>query len=194
MQGNRFARALRLCCLALLSVSAVAQVRVAGTVIAMAPVGTSNTISLTASAPGGVQFNLVPLGVSPGNQPVSISASWDLVNSLDWVSFVAYFDDPTTALQAGINASIPSSAVSGAYTCVNAKGTLYSSGTGSFTSTVLSDRGPNASLLLMRQNINGSWKTSSSCTLNLSISLAGRPQQPAGTYTGTLHIVVRATP
>src|SRR5512146_74511 len=123
MQRVGFAVTVWLCCLALVPVGTLAQVRIAGAAAPLAAPGPApNTLSLSASAPGGVLFNLVPLGNSPGNQPVSISASWDLVDTLDWVWFVAYFDDATAALQAGNKHLIPSAAVSGTYNCINAKG------------------------------------------------------------------------
>ncbi len=144
------------------------------------PVG-SLAVSVTPSA---VSFTLVSKGTATGSSAINVTTSWSKTTCSPTctVNLYGYFTSSTSALTAGTGGSIATSAVLGkvptgtptAYTAFTQTGVFGAAG---------------ASLLLFSQAISGqASKTSRTDALSLEINLSGQPQQPAGTYTGTLYI------
>ncbi len=134
-----------------------------------------------------VNFTLLAGGVANGDNPVPVTASWNLnPGSVGSVTLYAYFDIPAQALSDGTNA-IPAANVLGRYT--TGAPTIFT------PITQTSPVGPaGASLLLFTETITGAnkVKTRGPENLELEIDLTTLPNQPAGTYTGTLRLQARA--
>ena len=141
--------------------------------------------SLTVSvSPASVSFSLVSHGVAAASGAIEITTAWAATtcSSTCTVNLYAYFTSSTAALSASTGGDIPSSAVLGQVP--TGSPTTYTA----FTQTgVFGAAG--ASLLLFSDVISThTAKTSRTDALNLEINLSGQPQQPAGSYTGTLNI------
>jgi hypothetical protein len=145
-----------------------------------------NSLSVTIAA-GSVQSipSLTDNAVNDFPTPVTIQTQWDVnpgqVNS---ISLVAYFTTPSQAL-AGGTAQIPSSRVLGRMT--TGLPTTYTP----FTQAALAGVGTaGGSLVLFSDNIIGTNKGILTRTDNLALQLdlAGFPDLPVGTYSGTLNI------
>jgi hypothetical protein len=145
-----------------------------------------NSLSVTIAA-GSVQSipSLTDNAVNDFPTPVTIQTQWDVnpgqVNS---ISLVAYFTTPSQAL-AGGTVQIPSSRVLGRMT--TGLPTTYTP----FTQAALAGVGTaGGSLVLFSDNIIGTNKGILTRTDNLSLQLdlAGFPDLPVGTYSGTLNI------
>jgi len=148
--------------------------------------------SLTVAAtPSAVNFALVAGGTATGSAPVAITTTWVMSGSRSTVTLTGYFSSATAALTSGGSSpvNIPTSEVFGQVT--TGAPTTYTAFTQSPTGTALGVAG--ASLVLFQQAISGTNRASNrSDNLNLQINLAGQPQLPAGTYTGTLNLQAQA--
>jgi hypothetical protein len=145
-----------------------------------------NSLSVTIAA-GSVQSipSLTDNAVNDFPTPVTIQTQWDVnpgqVNS---ISLVAYFTTPSQAL-AGGTVQIPSSRVLGRMT--TGLPTTYTP----FTQAAMAGVGTaGGSLVLFSDNIIGTNKGILTRTDNLALQLdlAGFPDLPVGTYSGTLNI------
>ncbi len=142
----------------------------------------SLSVSLTGAT--SVSFTLTAGGVAAGDNPVDIQTSWVLRPSRTAVTLAGYFDTTSALTDPGPpSASIDSANVLGQVT--TGTPTSFTA----FTQTVTGVGTPGASLELFTETITGSNKNASRTdSLNLEIDLTSAPQQPAGDYTGTLHI------
>lgn len=141
------------------------------------------SISVSAS-PSSVSFSLVSNGVATGSSAINITTSWSATLCLFTctVNLYGYFANSSAALSAGTGGNIPSSAVLGEVP--TGSPTTYTAFT---QSNPLGGAG--ASLQLFSQSIFlYTGDSSRTDALSLEINLNGTPQQPAGTYTGTLYI------
>jgi hypothetical protein len=141
----------------------------------------SSSITVTA-APGLVNFNLPPSGVSNGSVPVSITTSWVLPILFGQVTEYAYFASPAAALADGVGDNIPSANVSGSFDG------------GAFTAFAgTSPFAAGSSMTLFNQFVLILFNASATRTdtLNLRIDTTGLGL-PAATYTGVLHIQAQA--
>ena len=141
----------------------------------------SLAVSVTPSA---VSFTLVSKGTATGSSAINVTTSWNSTTCSPTctVNLYGYFTSSTSALTAATGGSIATSEVLGkvptgtptAFTAFTQTGVFGAAG---------------ASLLLFSQAISGqASKTSRTDALSLEINLSSQPQQPAGTYTGTLYI------
>ena len=150
-----------------------------------ATLGESLTVAAT---PSTVAIPLVSGGTATGTSPVAITTNWVLSASRTAVTLVGYFSSATAALTDGAATpdNIPASEVLGQVT------------TGTPTSfTAFTQTAPlgaaGAGLTLFTQALTETNRTANRTdNLNLEINLAGQPQLPAGTYTGTLNIQAQA--
>lgn len=144
------------------------------------PVG---SISVAVS-PSSVNFTLVSNGTASGSSAINITTSWSATLCLFTctVNLYGFFNSSSAALSAGTGGDIPSSAVLGEVP--TGTPTTYTAFT---QSNPLGGAG--ASLLLFSQSIFlYTGNSSRTDALSLQIDLSGIPQQPAGTYSGTLYI------
>jgi len=147
--------------------------------------------SLTVTLPGAnsVSFTLTPGVATAGNNSVPITTSWVVKPNRGAVTLVGYFDTPASALHNATapGADIASSLVLGKVTGAEPGGTTTFT---AFTGGPISGIGTaGASLQLFSEGIDGTNKNKTRTdTLFLEIDLTSVPQQPAGDYTGTLHI------
>ena len=147
----------------------------------------SLTESLTVTVTGGstVNFNLVAGTAAPGDIPVTIQTVWVLRPNRAAVSLVGYFDTPASALR---DAGPPVADIAAA----NVKGRVGTGTPTSFTAFTQNAIGgvgtAGASLELFTESVLGNNKNKTRTdNLDLEIDLTGT-DQPAGTYTGILHI------
>jgi hypothetical protein len=166
--------------------------------IGLASAGTSIALSATKAAsvsvslPGGNSASLPGALVTGPNDfsPIPVTTSWEVdPQRTSAVALVAYFEQPARAL-AGAGAAIPSSAV---------LGRVPSGGPKTFAPFVaapLSAGGTTAgtaggTLVLFTQAISGGNAVGGrSDDLQVRIDLTGAPELPAGSYTGTLDLLV----
>jgi hypothetical protein len=150
-----------------------------------ATLGESLTVAATPSA---VAIPLVAGGTATGTSPVAITTTWVLSASRTAVTLVGYFASATVALTDGATTpdNIPASEVLGQVT--TGTPTSFTA----FTQTAhVGTAG--AGLTLFTQALSGASRTANRTdNLNLEINLAGQPQLPAGSYTGTLNIQAQA--
>jgi hypothetical protein len=144
------------------------------------PVG---SISVSAT-PSSVSFSLVTNGVASGSSAINITTTWTSTLCLFTctVNLYAYFSSASAALSATTGGAIPSSAV---------LGEVPTGTPTTFTAFTQSNPlgGAGASLQLYSQSIVlYTGDSSRTDALSLEINLNGTPQQPAGTYSGTLYI------
>jgi hypothetical protein len=139
----------------------------------VAILGTSIGIS---AAPGTVNFNLVPGGVSNGSSAITVRTDWNLTPSMGWVTLYSYFSSAPAALTNGAGSNIPSANVLGS---PNAGALTPFTGNSPFAA--------GSSVTIYTQKVTGnSRQVTRNDTLALQINLAGLTL-PAGTYTGILH-------
>lgn len=173
-----------LCMEELLALTAGAQaVRVNRQRLTALPDTAVSSLSVSVT-PSEVSFTLVSNGVAKGSSAISVTTAWNATTCAPTctVNLYGYFTSATSALTGGTGGSIPSSAVLGQVP--TGKPTTYTA----FTQTGPFG-GSAASLFLFSQSITGhASKTSRTDALSLEIDLSGHPQQPAGSYTGTLYI------
>lgn len=134
-------------------------------------------------SPSSVNFSLVSNGVATGSSAIQVTTTWNSTLCLltCTVNLYGYFADPSAALSAGTVGNIPSSAVLGQ--APTGTPTAYTTFT---QSNPLGGAG--ASLLLFSQSIfllTGNSSRTDALSLEINLS---QPQQPAGTYSGTLYI------
>ena len=176
--------ALLICCLTgFLPASAVPQVVRVGA-RKVRPDTSVSALSVSAS-PASVSFQLQSKGVATGSSAVAVTTTWGGAVCLATctIKLYGYFSNANAALSGGSPVvNIPTSEVLGQVTT----GTPTT-----FTSFTQSGPlgGAGASLLLFTQTF-ALVATAGSRTdaLNLEINLAGQPQLPAGSYSGTLFI------
>jgi hypothetical protein len=142
-----------------------------------------NSLSVSVS-PSFVNFTLVSNGTATGSSAIQVTTTWSATLCI-WtctVNLYAYFANASSALSAATGGDIPSSAVLGEVP--TGTPTTYTAFT---QSNPLGGAG--ASLLLFSQTADiYTGNTSRTDALSLEINLSGQPQQPAGSYTGTLYI------
>ena len=150
-----------------------------------ATLGESLTVAAT---PATVNIPLVSGGTAAGSSPVAITTTWVLSASRTAVTLVGFFSSAAAALTNGASTptNIPASEVLGQVT--TGSPTTFTA----FTQTA--PLGPaGAGLLLFNQSLTATNRTANRTdNLNLEINLAGQPQLPSGTYTGTLNIQAQA--
>lgn len=134
-----------------------------------------------------VNFTLLAGGVANGDNPVPVTTSWNLnPGAVGAVTLYAYFDIPAQALTDGTN-TIPSSKVLGRF--ATGAPTIFT------PITQTNPVGPaGGTVLLFTEAVTGAnkVKTRGPENLELDIDLTTLPNQPAGTYTGTLRLQVQA--
>ena len=135
----------------------------------------TGTLGVTAT-PSTVNFALVKGGVATGSSGITIVTS-AAIGLAATISLYAYFTT-TSALNDGNGATIPSSHVLGQCSTGSPTGFTAFSQTGPFAT--------GSSLQIYSQAFLLVLFGSRSDVLNLQIDLTSLPQQPAGTYTGTL--------
>jgi hypothetical protein len=143
------------------------------------------TLTVTTGGVSIVNFTLVPGGVAAGDAAVPITTSWVLKPNRGPLTLLAYFDttdalteatDPGTHIVVGdvlgrVSTGTP---------------TIFTAFTGGAVSGIGT---AGASLELFSVGITGANKNDSwTGNLELEIDLTSALQQPAGSYTGTLHI------
>jgi hypothetical protein len=139
-------------------------------------------ITLSAT-PASVSITLTPHGSALATSPISIQ-SYMVIGVLSTVKLYAYF--PTTsALTSASGDSIPSSAVYGQ--CSTGTPTSFTA----FTQTSPYAAGSSLAIYEM-DNVLAALGYSRTDTLSLKIDLSGLPQQPAGSYSGTLILEAQA--
>lgn len=147
--------------------------------------------SLAVSLPGvtTVNFTLVAGAAASGDSSVLITTTWVLRANRGTVKLVGYFDTTNALTDAGPPAaSIDVANVFGQVT--TGTPTTFTA----FTQSVIGIGTAGASLELFSETITGVNKNKTRTdTLDLQIDLTTAPQQPAGTYTGTLRIRAIAT-
>lgn len=154
-----------------------------------ATLGESLTVAATPSA---VNIPLVSGGTGTGSSPVAITTTWVLSATRTAVVLVGYFASTTAALTDGAATpdNIPSSEVLGQVTTGTPTSFTAFTQTAA-TTTPLGTAG--GGLTLFTQALSGANRTANRTdNLNLEINLAGQPQLPAGSYTGTLNIQAQA--
>jgi hypothetical protein len=150
----------------------------------------TGTLGATVS-PASINFALSPAGVSVGSPPVTITTSWAGVSgALILLNVYGYFSSPTQALVNSVDSSfgIPPSSVLGLVSGANGIVPSYTafnqitpfSGASGLNMVALGN--------LITIGANGSFTNG----LTLEIDLTSQPTLPAGTYNGSLNIVVQA--
>jgi len=148
----------------------------------------TKTSSLTVAIGSGTSMNFTLLqgAIANGSTAAQITSSWNVnPGKTGTVRLYAYFDTPSAAL-AGATQNIASTYVEGRVT--TGVPTTYT------PITQTTPVGPaGGSLLLFSETITGGNKNKTRVdNLDLRINLTSSPPLAAGTYTGTLRIVVRA--
>jgi len=146
------------------------------------------SLSVTLTGATSVSFNLTPGGVAAGNTAVPIQTSWVLKPNRTAVTLVGYFDIPANALT---NAGPPLTYITSSLVLGEVTGTEPGRTTTftAFTQTITGIGPAGGSLQLFSEPIGGGNKVKTrDDTLALEIDLSSVPLQPAGDYTGTLHI------
>jgi hypothetical protein len=140
----------------------------------------AETLTVAAS-PATVNFALLPSGVAPGDNPVSITTQWALASTRTKLAVWAYFSS-TTALNNGAGNNIPNTSVSGN---PDGAGMATFSATDPFNG--LATGVQVYSTAIAAANVNSTHTDS----LALQIDTTGL-NLPAGTYTGVLNIEAQA--
>lgn len=170
----------------ILPVTASAQIPLTGVqnVSLNANLPESLTISLTGAF--SVTFDpLLPATVTAGSVPVGVQTIWVLNPSRGFVKLVGYFSSPDALTEPIGPSNINVANVLGKLAGGTGSTTVFTP----FTGTVGGIGIPGASLLLFNEPIGGGNKNRNRIdSLDLEIDLGSVPQQPAGVYTGTLHI------
>ncbi len=183
-----FTRCAALAALALWPAPLGAQIGLASATAAMA-LSASKVASVSVSLPGGSSATLPGALVTGPNDftPVAVTTSWDVDPArAAAVALVAYFAQPARAL-VGPQAAIPSAAVYGRVPTGGPKsfapftGAAVTAGPGTAGGT----------LVLFTQTISDANALGGrSDDLQVRIDLTGAPELPAGSYTGTLNLLV----
>lgn len=160
----------------------------ASTVTLTATLPESLTIAAT---PANVTFALTAGATTNGNAPVVITTNWVLNGSRTSVTLTGWFSSATQAM-AGTGSSpayIPSSEIFGQVT--TGAPTSFTAFTATTSGGALGVSG--ASLVLFTATVDSTHRNiTRTDNLNLQIQLAGQPQLPADTYTGTLNLQAQA--
>ncbi|MDQ3138519.1 MAG: hypothetical protein M3Q93_13155 [Gemmatimonadota bacterium] len=148
--------------------------------------------SVSVSLPGGGSVTLPGALVTGPNDftPIPVTTAWDVDPAQTGsVKLVGYFDHPTRAL-AGPGATIPSAAVYGRVPTGGPKG--FAPFTGAAVTaghTMAGSAG--GTLVLFTQTISGPNAVGGrSDDLQVRIDLTDAPELPAGSYAGTLNLLV----
>lgn len=165
-------------------------IRVARPAAVLTPELEVKSLSVTVSTPS-VSFQLQTGKVAVGTPTLSVTTMWGSANckltKICTINMYGYFSSATAALSGGSPvAHIPSSEVLGEMT--TGLPTTYTSFTqsGPFG-------GAGASLELFTDSMTARTRGGSRTdSLNLEINLAGQPELPAGTYTGTLWLIAES--
>lgn len=177
--------------LALWPASADAQIGLASASATVA-LSATKASSVSVSLPGGNAATLPGALVTGPNDfsPFPVTTAWDVDPAhTSAVALVAYFDQPARAL-IGPQAAIPSTAVYGRVPTGGPKS--FSPFTGAALVAGQARAGTaGGTLVLFTQAISGANPLGGrSDDLQVRIDLSGAPDLPAGTYTGTLNLLV----
>ena len=186
-----FTRCAALAALALWPASAGAQIGLASASTTVA-LSATKAASVSVSLPGGNAATLPGALVTGPNEfaPLPVTTSWDVDPAhTAAVALVAFFDQPARAL-VGPLAAIPSSAVYGRVPTGGPKS--FSPFTGAARAmgpTLVGTAG--GTLVLFTQTISDANSLGRrSDDLQVRIDLSGAPELPAGSYTGTINLLV----
>lgn len=130
-----------------------------------------------------VSFSLVPRSTAPGTPSVTVTTTYYGTGSTATLQLYGYFNSSTAALSNGGAYDIPSSAVLGQVTTGLPTSYEPFSQTTPFGAAGAGLELVNTTITPIFDNI---FYGQRSDVLNLEIDLAGVPDLPAGTYTGTL--------
>lgn len=137
------------------------------------------SVTVTA-APAFVNFRLISQGVTAGSNGVGVTTTWTGLRRLCKLNLYGYFSGAGAALSGGSPpVNIPTSAV---------LGQMSTGFPSEYTPFAQSNPIAGASLLLYCELFMIGGYGTRTDTLNMEINLAGLPQLPAGTYTGTLYL------
>jgi len=183
-----FTRCAALAALAIWPAPLGAQIGLASATAAIA-LSATKVASVSVSLPGGSSATLPGALVTGPNDftPVAVTTSWDVDPArAAAVALVAYFAQPARAL-AGPQAAIPSAAVHGRVPTGGPKS--FAPFTGAAVTAGAGTAG--GTLVLFTQTISDANALGGrSDDLQVRIDLTGAPELPAGSYTGTLNLLV----
>ena len=168
-----------------------AQVGLASAPTAVA-LSATKAASVSVSLPGGSSATLPGALVTGPNDftPIPVSTSWEVdPQRTAAVALVAYFGQPARAL-AGAAAAIPSTAVLGRVPTGGPKSFTPFTGSPVAAGSALAGA-TGGTLVLFTQAISDANAVGGrSDNLQVRIDLTGAPELPAGSYTGTLNLLV----
>jgi hypothetical protein len=191
VSSGMFTRCVVLAALALWPASLGAQIGLASASASIA-LSATKVASVSVSLPGGNSASLPGALVTGPNDftPLAVTTSWDVDPARTAaVALVGYFDQPARAL-VGPQAAIPSSAVYGRVPTGGPKSFAPFTGAAvTAGSTMAGTAG--GTLVLFTQTISDvNALGGRSDDLQVRIDLTGAPELPAGSYTGTLNLLV----
>ena len=186
-----FTRCAALAALAFWPASLGAQIGLASATTAVA-LSATKVASVSVSLPGGNSATLPGALVTGPNDftPLAVTTSWDVDPARTAaVALVAYFDQPARAL-VGPQAAIPSAAVYGRVPTGGPKSFAPFTGAAVTGGPTLAGTA-GGTLVLFTQTISDANALGGrSDDLQVRIDLTGAPELPAGSYTGTLNLLV----
>jgi len=189
--SGMFTRCVALAALALWPASLGAQIGLASASAAVA-LSATKVASVSVSLPGGSSATLPGALVTGPNDftPLAVATSWDVDPAhTAAVSLVAYFDQPARAL-VGPQAAIPSAAVFGRVPTGGPKSFAPFTGAAVTAGPAMAGMA-GGTLVLFTQTISDANALGArSDDLQVRIDLTGAPELPAGSYTGTLNLLV----
>ncbi len=159
---------------------------------AVVALSATKAASVSVWLPGGSSATLPGALVTGPNDftPIPVSTTWEVdPQRTGGVSLVAYFDQPARAL-AGPVAAIPSAAVLGRVPTGGPQSFTPFTGAPVTGGTALAGTA-GGTLVLFTEAIAGANAIGGrSDNLQVRIDLTGKPELPAGTYTGVLNLMV----
>ena len=191
VSSGMFTRCAALAALALWPASLGAQVGLASAGAAIA-LSATKVASVSVSLPGGSSATLPGALVTGPNDftPLAVATSWDVDPARTAaVTLVGYFDQPARAL-IGPQAAIASAVVFGRVPTGGPKSFAPFTGAAVTAGSAMAGTA-GGTLVLFTQTISDANALGGrSDDLQLRIDLSGVPELPAGTYTGTLNLLV----
>ena len=191
VSSGMFTRCAALAALALWPASLGAQIGLASATAAIA-LSATKAASVSVSLPGGNSASLPGALVTGPNDftPVAVTTSWDVDPARTAaVALVAYFDRPARAL-VGPQAAISSAAVFGRVPTGGPKAFAPFTGAAVMAGPAMAGTA-GGTLVLFTQTISDANALGGrSDDLQVRIDLTGAPELPAGSYAGTLNLLV----
>ncbi len=168
-----------------------AQVGLASAATAVA-LSATKAASVSVTLPGGSSATLPGALVTGPNDlaPIPVATSWEVdPRRTAAVALVAYFGQPARAL-AGSAAAIPSTAVLGRVLTGGPKSFTPFTGSPVATGSTLAGAAGGTLVLFTQAISDANAVGRRSDHLEVRIDLSGTPELPAGSYTGTLNLLV----